>query len=63
MCAPRACLASSARAASAKSSRTDLLDFAHLFTIIVIILAMVTAIDQLSAWLRRSWCESDNPNT
>jgi len=31
----------------------DLLDFAHLFTIIVIILAMVTAIDQLSAWLRR----------
>ena len=31
----------------------DLLDFARLFTIILIILAMVTAIDQLSAWLRR----------
>jgi phosphonate transport system permease protein len=31
----------------------DLLDFPRLFTIILIILAMVTAIDQLSAWLRR----------
>jgi phosphonate transport system permease protein len=31
----------------------DLLDFARLLTIILIILAMVTAIDQLSAWLRR----------
>ena len=32
----------------------DLLDFPRLLTIILIILAMVTAIDQLSAWLRRS---------
>jgi phosphonate transport system permease protein len=32
----------------------DLLDFARLFTIILIILVMVTAIDQLSARLRRS---------
>src|SRR5207253_11316789 len=31
----------------------DLLDFARLFTILLIILAMVTAIDQFSAWLRR----------
>ncbi len=31
----------------------DLLDFARLFTIILIILAMVTVIDQCSAWLRR----------
>jgi phosphonate transport system permease protein len=31
----------------------DLLDFARLFTIILIILAMVTMIDQFSAWLRR----------
>lgn len=31
----------------------DLLDFPRLFAIILIILAMVTAIDQLSAWLRR----------
>jgi phosphonate transport system permease protein len=31
----------------------DLLGFARLFTIILIILAMVTAIDQFSAWLRR----------
>jgi phosphonate transport system permease protein len=31
----------------------DLLDFARLLTIILIILVMVTAIDQLSAWLRR----------
>ena len=31
----------------------DLLDFARLFTIIVIILVMVTAIDQFSGWLRR----------
>jgi phosphonate transport system permease protein len=31
----------------------DLLDFARLFTIILIILAMVTVIDQFSAWLRR----------
>jgi ABC-type phosphate/phosphonate transport system permease subunit len=31
----------------------DLLDFARLFTITLIILAMVTAIDQFSAWLRR----------
>ena len=31
----------------------DLLDFARLFTIILIILAMVTLIDQFSAWLRR----------
>ncbi len=30
----------------------DLLDFPRLFAIILIILAMVTAIDQLSAWLR-----------
>ncbi len=32
----------------------DLLDFPRLLTILLIILAMVTAIDQLSAWLRRS---------
>jgi phosphonate transport system permease protein len=32
----------------------DLLDFPRLLTIILIILTMVTAIDQLSAWLRRS---------
>jgi phosphonate transport system permease protein len=31
----------------------DLLDFPRLLTIILIILTMVTAIDQLSAWLRR----------
>jgi phosphonate transport system permease protein len=31
----------------------DLLDFARLFTIILIILAMVTLIDQFSGWLRR----------
>jgi phosphonate transport system permease protein len=31
----------------------DLLDFARLFTIILIILTMVTLIDQFSAWLRR----------
>jgi phosphonate transport system permease protein len=31
----------------------DLLDFARLFTIILIILAMVTAIDQISALIRR----------
>jgi phosphonate transport system permease protein len=31
----------------------DLLDFASLATILLIILAMVTTIDQLSAWLRR----------
>ena len=31
----------------------DLLDFARLLTIILIILAMVTVIDQFSAWLRR----------
>jgi phosphonate transport system permease protein len=31
----------------------DLLDFASVATIILIILAMVTTIDQLSAWLRR----------
>jgi phosphonate transport system permease protein len=31
----------------------DLLDFARLLTIVLIILGMVTAIDQLSAWLRR----------
>jgi phosphonate transport system permease protein len=31
----------------------DLLDFPQLLTIILIILVMVTAIDQLSAWLRR----------
>jgi phosphonate transport system permease protein len=31
----------------------DLLDFARLFTIILIILVMVTLIDQFSAWLRR----------
>ncbi|HJU17346.1 MAG TPA: phosphonate ABC transporter, permease protein PhnE [Stellaceae bacterium] len=31
----------------------DLLDFPRLFTIILIILVMVTAIDQFSAWLRR----------
>jgi phosphonate transport system permease protein len=31
----------------------DLLDFASLATILLIIVAMVTAIDQLSAWLRR----------
>lgn len=31
----------------------DLLDFPRLLTILLIILAMVTAIDQLSAWLRR----------
>ena len=31
----------------------DLLDFQKLFTLTVIVLAMVTIIDQLSAWLRR----------
>lgn len=31
----------------------DLLDFPRLLTVILIILAMVTAIDQISAWLRR----------
>jgi phosphonate transport system permease protein len=31
----------------------DLLDFPRLLTIILIILVMVTAIDQLSAWLRQ----------
>ena len=31
----------------------DLLDFPSVATIILIILAMVTAIDQVSAWLRR----------
>jgi phosphonate transport system permease protein len=31
----------------------DLLDFARLFTIIAVILIVVTAIDQLSGWLRR----------
>jgi phosphonate transport system permease protein len=31
----------------------DLLDFARLLTIVLIILAMVTLIDQFSAWLRR----------
>jgi phosphonate transport system permease protein len=31
----------------------DLLDFPRLLTILLIILAMVTTIDQLSAWLRR----------
>lgn len=31
----------------------DLLDFSRLSTVVLIILAMVTAIDQLSAWLRR----------
>ena len=31
----------------------DLLDFPRLLTILLIILTMVTVIDQLSAWLRR----------
>jgi phosphonate transport system permease protein len=31
----------------------DLLDFARLFTIIAVILIVVTALDQLSGWLRR----------
>jgi phosphonate transport system permease protein len=31
----------------------DLLDFSRLFTIIAVILIVVTALDQLSAWLRR----------
>jgi phosphonate transport system permease protein len=31
----------------------DLLDFPRLFTLTVIVLAMVTIIDQLSSWLRR----------
>jgi len=31
----------------------DLLDFARLFTIIAVILVVVTALDQLSGWLRR----------
>jgi phosphonate transport system permease protein len=31
----------------------DLLDFPKLFTLSVIVLIMVTAIDQFSAWLRR----------
>lgn len=31
----------------------DLLDFSRLFTVVLIILVMVTVIDQLSAWLRR----------
>jgi phosphonate transport system permease protein len=32
----------------------DLLDFPRLLTILLIILTMVTAIDQLSVWLRRN---------
>jgi phosphonate transport system permease protein len=32
---------------------TDLLDFARLFTIIAVILVVVTTLDQLSSWLRR----------
>jgi phosphonate transport system permease protein len=31
----------------------DLLDFSRLFTIIAVILVVVTALDQLSNWLRR----------
>jgi phosphonate transport system permease protein len=31
----------------------DLLDFSRLFTIIAVILVIVTALDQLSNWLRR----------
>src|SRR5262249_6565236 len=31
----------------------DLLDFARLFTIIAVILVVVTALDQLSSWLRK----------
>jgi phosphonate transport system permease protein len=31
----------------------DLLDFARLATIIAIVLLVVTAIDQVAAWLRR----------
>jgi phosphonate transport system permease protein len=31
----------------------DLLDFARLFTIIAVILVVVTALDQLSGWLRK----------
>ena len=31
----------------------DLLDFSRLFTIIAVILIVVTALDQLSGWLRR----------
>jgi len=31
----------------------DLLDFARLFTIIAVILVVVTTLDQLSSWLRR----------
>jgi phosphonate transport system permease protein len=31
----------------------DLLDFARLFTIIAVILVVVTALDQLSSWLRQ----------
>lgn len=31
----------------------DLLDFSRLFTIIALLLVVVTALDQLSGWLRR----------
>jgi phosphonate transport system permease protein len=31
----------------------DLLDFPRLFTIIAVILVVVTALDQFSGWLRR----------
>jgi phosphonate transport system permease protein len=31
----------------------DLLDFSRLFTIIAVILIVVTVLDQLSGWLRR----------
>ncbi len=34
-------------------SSVDLLDFGRLFTIIIVILIVVTAIDQLAGWLRR----------
>lgn len=34
-------------------SSMDLLDFSRLFTIIAVILVVVTALDQLSGWLRR----------
>ena len=54
-CAPRPCSAWWARAGSARSSRTPWTSwtFPRLLTIIVLILVMVTVIDQASEWLRR----------
>jgi len=37
---------------STTAGQSHLLDFPRLFTILLLILAMVTAIDRASAWLR-----------